>query len=457
MKRLRSFTLTQTGLIVAMVVLAVVGLALLGTYFYLSRQSTADTGWVDPQASVNSTLIAPDLAVLTLAGEGDDRIVRASLDAGERETAYATLAYSALLPDAVRSGQWLVLANAYQENDPARAGVAYQPAMDLLALGPALGDSARAEISLQAARGYSLLDRSWLASTAVTQAESIARDSLTLLPAQRRAILNQVAAAYEQLGQGDAARSIRDNLVAYSAGPGVLVEPASPLLPTLRGSVVLPSDVAAALSARQQAAASLAAQWLSASPDERDALAAALGETLVREDAARTAFYARSGDLALPDRLALLHDKTNWLTVRLRAARGAYGASLVPAWEEQTAAIITELNNAYTEIINGYGQQLDTLGEDDKLRARVELLRQGVLWVRLGLFPDQGAEQALSQQLTEASRDLWMRQGGVGLQIVSQEERGLVLYLLEGSDSNQEAQRPAQAGRTIRRPIVGLA
>ena len=129
----------------------------------------------------------------------------------------------------------------------------------------------------------------------------------------------------------------------------------------------------------------------------------------------------------------------------------------MPAWEEQTAAIITELNNAYTEIINGYGQQLDTLGEDDKLRARMELLRQGVLWVRLGLFPDQGAEQALSQQLTEASRDLWMRQGGVGLQIVSQEERGLVLYLLEGSDSNQQAQRPAQVGRTIRRPIVGLA
>ncbi len=430
MKRLRSFALPQSGLIIAVVLLAVAGLALLGTYFYLSRQVTAEVGWVDPQASVAGNLIAPDLATLTLAGEGDDRIVRAALDAGERETAYATLAYSVLLPDTVRSGQWLVLANAYQASDPARAGVAYQAAMDLLALGPALGDPARADISLQVARGYMALDQSWLAAVAVVQAEDIARHSLTLLPGQRRDILNQVAAAYEGLGQPDAAKSIRDNLAGYSAGPGAVVELASPLLPTLRGAVVLPADVTADLSARQQAAASLAAQWLSASPGERDALSRALGETLMKEDATRTAFYGTAGDLALPDRLALLHDQTNWLTVKLRAARGAYGVSLVPEWEQQVDAIVDELKTAYTETINGYGQQLDTLGAVEKLRARVELLRQGVLWVRLGLFPDQGAEAALRQQLLEASRELWTRQGGVGLMIVSQGERGRVLYLL---------------------------
>ena len=56
-------------------------------------------GWVDPQAAIQAGAIAPDIAVLTLAGEPDDRIIRAALDAGERETAYATLAYSVLLPD----------------------------------------------------------------------------------------------------------------------------------------------------------------------------------------------------------------------------------------------------------------------------------------------------------------------------------------------------------------------
>jgi flagellar basal body-associated protein FliL len=103
-------TRSQAGLIVAVVVLAVAGLALIGAYFYLSRQpASADSGWVNPQALTRASNIAPDLAVLTLAGEPDDRIIRASLDANERETAYATLAYSMLLPDTVRGGQWLVM------------------------------------------------------------------------------------------------------------------------------------------------------------------------------------------------------------------------------------------------------------------------------------------------------------------------------------------------------------
>jgi len=365
--------------------------------------------------------------------------VRAALDAGERETAYATLAYSVLLPDTVRSGQWLVLANAYQADDPSRAGIAYQAALDLSALGPTLGDPARADISLQNARGFAALDQSWLASIAVAQAETIARQSLTLLPAQRRDILGQVASAYDRLEQADAARNVRENLSAYSAGPGVVAEPVPPQLPALRGTVVLSLDLTAALGARQQAAATMAARWLAASPGERDSLASALGKALVQEDAARAAFYGAAGSLPLPERLALLHDRVNWLTVRLRIARGAYGVSLVPEWEGQADAIVTELRDAYTEMINGYGQQLDALGAVEKLSARVELLRQGVLWVRLGLFPDQGAELALSEQLAEASRDLWTRQGSIGLTIVSREERGRALYLLAGSDVRQQA------------------
>lgn len=442
MTRLRSLALPQKGLMIAVVLLAIAGLALLGTYFFLSRQATAEVGWVDPQASIDSSLIAPDLAVLTLAGEGDDRIVRAALDAGERETAYATLAYSVLLPDTVRSGQWLVLANAYQADDPSRAGIAYQAAMDLSALGPTLGDPARADVSLQIARGFAALDRSWLASIAVAQAETIARQSLTLMPAQRRDILGQVASTYERLEQADAARNVRDNLAAYSAGPGVGTAPVPPQLSALRGNVVLPVELTAALGARQQAAANMAALWLAASPGEREVLASALGESLAQEDAVRAAFYGAAGNLPLADRLALLHDKVNWLSVRLRVARGAYGVSLVPEWEQQVDAIVIELRDAYTEMINGYGQQLDALGAIEKLSARVELLRQGVLWVRLGLFPDQGAEQALSEQLAEASRDLWLRQGSVGLTIVSREERGRGLYLLSGSDAREQALAP---------------
>ena len=432
MKQLR--VSSQTGIIIAVAVLAVAGLALIGAYFYLSRQpAVVDSGWVNPQALARGSNIAPDLAVLTLAGEPDDRIIRASLDANERETAYATLAYSMLLPDTVRGGQWLVMANAFAD-EPGRASTAYQAAMDIAALGPALNDQARADISLQASRGYQNLEQPALASLAVAQAENIARYSLTLLPAQRRSVLTQVAAAYERLAQPDAATRVRANLASYSAGPGVVIESATPLLPTLRGAVVLPADVGAALAARQQAAARLAAQWLAAQPAERDALAQGLSDALVAEDTARAAFYEASANLSLADRLALLHDRINWLSIKLRALKGGYGVTLAPEWAAQSADIEAALAQAYTDLVNGYGQQLDTLDAVEALTARVELLRGSMQWVRLGLFGDQTVEESLRPQLTEASKELWQRQGGAGLTIISQDEQGLALYLLAGAD-----------------------
>ncbi len=88
----------------------------------------------------------------------------------------------------------------------------------------------------------------------------------------------------------------------------------------------------------------------------------------------------------------------------------------------------------FTALINGYGQQLDTLDEVEGVQARVELLRQGLLWTRLGLFTDD-AEQVLSEQLAEASRQLWTRQGGVGLTLIAQDVQGVRFYLLAGSES----------------------
>ena len=223
MTKLRSSKWPLFALAAGVVLLALAGLALLGAYFFLSRQPAAESGWVDPVAAAKNEAVAPDLAVLTLAGEPDDRIIRAALDAGEVETAYATLANSVLLPDNLRSGSWLLLASQYQPSDPARAAVGYQAALDLAALGPALSDSARADLSLQAARGYAALGKMQIARLALAQAENVARYSLVLLPAQRRALLGQVIEAYQALGDASAAAVIRERLDTYAAGPGITV------------------------------------------------------------------------------------------------------------------------------------------------------------------------------------------------------------------------------------------
>jgi hypothetical protein len=419
-----------------MIVLALAGVALLVAYFLLARQPAPTSGgWINPVAAVQEEAVAPDLAVLPLAGEPDDRVVRAAIDAGELETAYATLANSMLLPDNVRSGSWLLLSRQYQGKEPERAVIAYQAALDLASLGPSLSDMGRADLSLQAARGFAALDKPKIARLALAQAENIARYSVTLLPAQRRALLGQVADAFQVLGDAQAARSLREQLDTYAAGPGITLSAAAQYLPTLRGGVVLPEAVVSAMAARQGAAADLAARWLSVSGSGRDTLAQALGQALLSEDAARDEFYLGADQMALADRLALLHDKLAWLAVKYRVAQRGYGVSLVPEWEAQVDDIAAALSTAYTELINGYGQQLDTLDATEAVQARVELLRQGVLWSRLGLFPDTGAEQPLSEQLAEASRQLWTRQGNAGLTVIAQDVDGQRYYLLSGSES----------------------
>ena len=114
------------------------------------------------------------------------------------------------MTDNLRSGGWLLLARQFQEKDPARAAVAYQAALDLASLGPSIGDMGRADLSLQAARGFAALEKAKIARLALAQAENIARYSVTLLPAQRRTLLGQVADAYQALGDATAAQGIRE-------------------------------------------------------------------------------------------------------------------------------------------------------------------------------------------------------------------------------------------------------
>ncbi len=441
-------------LIGGLVLLAIAGLALLAAYFYLGRQPAAPAAPVNPLDTVRVAQVAPDLAVLGLAGEPDDRVIRAALDAGEMETAYAGLVHSILLPDTVRAGHWLLLAGRYgapdaaaanKTVDPARAALAYELALDQAALSPGLGDVTRAGLSLQVAKGLAALNgkpgapgAGIIARLALKQAENIARYSLTLLPSQRHDTLQQVVADYRALGDRQAAAALQSQIVAASVGPGVKVPPSADLLARLRGSVVLPGAVTEKMLARQQAAATMAAQWLPASVDARRELTTTLGAALASEDAARSTFYETLGDLSQADQLAMLHDRINWLSTKYRVARGAYGVSLVPDWESQADAITTQLSAAYTDLINGYGRQLDTLPASDATAGRLQLLQQALLWTRLGLFPDP-VEPTLRTQLIDASHQLWTQHGDAGLVIVVQDVGQQHYYLLSGSNPTENA------------------
>lgn len=424
------------GLAVGVVFFVLLGGALLGAYFVLSRRSEVPPAWTNPLDAVDGQRVAPDLALLSLAGESDERVFRAALDAGEKETAYAALAYSLLLPDSVRGGHWLLLTPYCRQVGGTRADVCTQAALDMAALSPTLNDAARADLSLQAARGYGELGQQRPARMSLAQVENIARYSLSLMPAQRRDILVRLLEAYRSSDDSKAASSVQALLGEGSSGPGMAGEPARASLGDLRGSVVLPVSVGTKVAARQQAAAGAAASWFNADEATRSELARSLEEALVQEDQARSGFYSAATDLSAADRLALLHDQIAWLTNKYRVARGDFGVSLVPAWEGQIEQVRADLAEAYAQLINGYGKQVDTLDPSSASQARVDLLRQGVLWSRLGLLPGS-TEEALSEKLADASRQLWTRQGNAGLTVVVQEVGGKRFYLLSGSEPSR--------------------
>ena len=68
MNRLRSSNWLLIGLAAGMILLALAGVVLLVVYFSLSRQPAANDVWTSPLAGVKAEAVAPDLAVLTLAG-----------------------------------------------------------------------------------------------------------------------------------------------------------------------------------------------------------------------------------------------------------------------------------------------------------------------------------------------------------------------------------------------------
>ncbi|HEX9115095.1 MAG TPA: hypothetical protein VGA61_03440, partial [Anaerolineae bacterium] len=243
----------------------------------------------------------------------------------------------------------------------------------------------------------------------------------------------QVVNGYRSLGDTQAATSLLGQLATASQGPGTKPSASIDILGQLRGSVVLPARVVAATQARQAAAAALAARWLTADTAARLSLATGLGDALRAEDVARTDFYAGLSALSEANQLSMQHDRVAWLTVKVRVARGGYGTTLVPDWEGQASQIGADLAAAYTDLINAYGRRLAALEPGMADQGRMQLLQQGLLWVRLGLFPDR-VEASLSQQLVDVSRQVWTRRGSAGLVVAVQDVEGRRYYLLAGGN-----------------------
>ncbi len=367
-------------------------LLLAGLTWWEGNSASAAT-WSDPGADLNPNAVAPDLALLSLAGLPDRVVLELALESRELETAYALLSLSPRLGDAERVSGWLLLGDLYRKAGwRARALLSYRMAAGGALRSPSIGDRVRAVGLITAARRLAQMGAREDARFYLDQAVWVLAKAPTLTVAERQRLFPTVTATYQELGlHWKAWRSLAQQL-----RPEVVRRTYAPR-PAVRSAVVLPQPardtrLLAAAAARQQAARELLAVWRCAeadrteSPSCRAAAQARLAEALRTEDKAVRAYLAVIGGTT-----EAAATEIYWLALKRQVARGGFGLELGPEWRETLPGLRAELSAAYGRLVARWQQE----------RSAGEGARQALTWCYWGLYPDcpQGTlAQALPHQ-----------------------------------------------------------
>lgn len=402
----------RKGLVVLLAALLVltllVGLTAVGGYVYLRNNRTVQWTWQDPLTAVDARRVRPDLAVIALLEQPAGNLVQQAVLAGEPDTAYAILAHNSRSSDAERSGSAQLVGRAF-EQIPAQdlAALSYQQMLDIAALSPTMADPMRAQVSLDAARGFIRLGLADAARPALQQAEVLARYSPLLAPVQRQDVARQLQAIYRDLGQPERATML-DQLVSEPRGVPTSKFVRGPFLPQFVGPLVVPEDLQRATDERKRQVYAFLQAWDSGDPAQVEAARAKLAGALLVEDRLRRELLPARDRVAveLYEKTAVALDHAQWLALKYMIGSGAVGFAIVPEWSGQALGqIAADLRAAYDQVFNLYRDQAAALlNQDDARAARVEILRQQNLLGRLGLYPGYD-EAALGMALEQAQRD----------------------------------------------------
>jgi tetratricopeptide (TPR) repeat protein len=400
------------GLLVLMVVSGAVSG---GAYLYLRWVGSSHTG--DPIAQLRLDQVEPALALAALTGVGDVDVVNRSLEAGELDTAYATILFSTQLSDRERVGNLLMLGQRYGAvGDQAHAASCYEQASLISTLSPTLSDSTRAYSFLEIGAGFATMGKRAEALFNYDQAFALALHSPLIRDPHKADILSQLGVAYDAIGEREKAtesRSLQAEMLFSTEGSETTPEsgeeqPATDFLTQIPAPTLA---MVASYEERRVAAVLDLLEFLDGSsggqavPEE---LATEVTQALVNEDKARSTAYqdelAAASSMVL--RIGIAEAKVDWLLVKYRVALGAYGLRLVPAWSDDVGGIAAELGQARQELHGVYGEQISTFSDRTaEDRAWFDILRLEILQGELGTYPDYPAEE-LIPELTEVSARL---------------------------------------------------
>lgn len=435
-------------LVALVIVLLIAGLVSAAVYWWMGRQPAFDPGWQDPIAEVDVDRIEPGLALYPLAGASLLETADASIDDGQLETAYATLAWGWEAMDTQRLGRLIRLGQELvQAKEDARAHRVYQQVADMAVLSPELNDPTRADALMSAGQGWAALDQEDLAQWAYDQVYTLAVHSPYLQVAHRREWLQKLVTAYRDLGAAASADRCRQRIVELDQG--ARPQPTAPALesPPLPGmdEPVSSPEVGALEESRRQAAYALL-QSLSGGGEAPSGLVTALADALRAEDSAKMALYGQvlnEARIELGQRINVHWHLIRWLRIKDQVARKGYGLSLVPEWEAQATEIQSQLTTTYEDLFFDYEDWVASLPNSTWIEpARYRERRLITLAGRMGWYPNY-PEQQMADKIRDAATALIAAGLVDPLYVdVALEEKGLRFTLSPGREYGTPSQGP---------------
>ncbi len=326
--------------------LGIVGLALTGIALYAERQAQAGAAWHDPGQSIRPSAIAPDLALLTLAGIPDDQILALAVAQNELETVHALLAFSGELADQQRINGWLWLASRYHESQQLqRAAQAYRLAGQGALLSGHLPDLLRVETLLTTGRQLIILHDKTNAHHFLQQAALIGIHAPQLTEYHRRSLLERLISALLRAGGQREDWAALGKTVKHNTPQGQSLN-VSPTPYSFTETWDAQGTSAALIRARddRRSAAGALVAALSAGGNVTHARQT-LRQALLAEDQAIIELWTNRQDTDP----AVAETRLHWLLLKRQVAAGGAGDDLMPEWTAGYKQIEAELTAAWAE------------------------------------------------------------------------------------------------------------
>jgi hypothetical protein len=424
------------GTLITLILILIAAIAIL---LFTNQLDAAETTAQSLLTNTNSLAmldvdqIDPALALASLGGVPEAEVIIEAIDKERPETALAALLFQSDLTDKESAGDFLLLAPAYATNNQREKAIfSYQMVGTIATLSPNIPDTVRADLFLQTSEGLIKLNEQTLAKFYLDQAFVVASSSPFLKAAHRRSIFERLQKNYITLEERELARKSLD----LSANPPDLTRltEQTTILPPSEG-IALPKPIQEIEANRWIKAQELAALLVERGGHAPPSAIKVLKEALLEEDEQKMPFYeAELRDTAqLSKKIDITVAKIEWLSIKYRLAKQAYGLNIIPEWEAQAEQIRADLTKTYETLFALYADYIVALPEVSQIdKTTEEKLRREVLVGELGRYPNYPDEQR-RKQLLDITHQLMTNQPEinifVGVKTVDTQE----MYTLQGA------------------------